>query len=420
MMSETDLAVAEKTNEAVEWRRTIARLPLTLRPALNQQLAQWDTLFPFERSRFHSFIKGTQSFSPNDLTALTASLRSIELKMGVDRWQFSAAGDTVGNATELARSEYYADWRREVQRVYEAVDAKSKELVSEETARRRLILLLLPKSLPIDRREAWRNWNGECQEIDLSSDAQELYDLLLRPQPGQKSIPDLLARQGSSDPADMWLIDADSGLDSTLSAVPSASTLNYADLKLFRDKFLAGLNTIPKDIPEADKTMAGLRQADWSSWCPPGLVRQHNLRSFVVEVFLSGNGALVFPNAFVEWSASEALRRARPRVVIARFGMRKKPRPFTSIAVFENQEMVSTVPDTDDPENSAIDAAILAHYVWLSALRYLDHEETLCLCISEHLNTALVVSPSRGILENRARPYSAREIYGSICSWLSN
>jgi len=45
---------------------------------------------------------------------------------------------------------------------------------------------------------------------------------------------------------------------------------------------------------------------------------------------------------------------------VARFGMRSKPKPFTSIAIFENQQRVSSLPDVVDPANSAIDAVILA------------------------------------------------------------
>ena len=100
---------------------------------------------------------------------------------------------------------------------------------------------------------------------------------------------------------------------------------------------------------------------------PRKLTASHRLRKFMIDLYLSGNGALIFSNAFVEWAASEVLRRARPRTIVARFGMRSKPKPFTSIAIFENQQRVSSLPDVDDPENSAIDAAILARYVWLAA-----------------------------------------------------
>ena len=43
--------------------------------------------------------------------------------MGVAHWNFSTDGDTVENASLLARSEYYPEWRRTVQQIFEAVNS---------------------------------------------------------------------------------------------------------------------------------------------------------------------------------------------------------------------------------------------------------------------------------------------------------
>jgi hypothetical protein len=192
--------------------------------------------------------------------------------------------------------------------------------------------------------------------------------------------------------------------------------LSYAVLKSFRDKFLEKTNTIPKNIQATDQIVAALRREDWQPWWPAELAGQHRLHHFVMEVFLSGNGALIFSNAFVEWAASEALRRARPRVLVARFGMRSKPKPFTSIAIFENQQRISTLPGVDDPEGSAIDALILARYVWLAASRYPEYEQAHCLCVSENLNAAYLISPQGdGSAWTFDRPVTPDE----VCSWIA-
>ena len=38
------------------WRVQIARLPLSMQPALNQQVDTWDNLFPFEQRRAAEFL----------------------------------------------------------------------------------------------------------------------------------------------------------------------------------------------------------------------------------------------------------------------------------------------------------------------------------------------------------------------------
>jgi len=260
----------------------------------------------------------------------------------------------------------------------------------------RLVLLLLPKSLPIDPSSRWQHWDPRGYEIKIAGDSRGLVELVIggrRPKfPG---MTDLLARQGIVESSDLWLIDAETKLDDLLSAPSTlaASALSYAALIPFRDKFLAELNTIPKNLEATDQIIAALRHKDWESSWSSLLAAEPRLRSFIVDLFLSGNGALIFSNAFVEWAASEALRRARPRVLVARFGMRSKPKPFTGIAIFENQRTISSLPETDDPENSAIDAMILARYAWLAAIRYPEHEQTICLCVSEFLNSAYVIPP---------------------------
>jgi hypothetical protein len=401
------------------YRRLIERLPVTLRPALNQQLSQWETLFPFEQNRFSNFMKGTATLSPSALDALTAPLQALELKMGVKHWNFSEASDTIENASQLARSEYYAAWRREVQRVFEAINAAARDSTLIQADRTRLILLFLPSSLPVDPLSAWKLWDPRGHVIKISGNSGRFCELAMQGQLNLSGIATLAAQQGSVESSDLWLIDAEAKLSGMLSSLSpiAVSSLSYSVLKPFRDKFLAELNKAPKDIQATDEVISKLRLESWNGWdlWPLEVANQPRLRKFVIDLFLSGNGAVIFSNAFVEWAAAEVLRRARPRTIVARFGMRSKPKPFTSIAVFENQQRISSLPDVDDPENSAIDALILARYVWLAASRYPEQEHTICLCVSEYRDSAYVILPAgKSLGWSPERPVAPEELY----SWL--
>ena len=87
------------------YRGLVDRLPVTMRPALNQQLSQWSLLFPFEQNRVASFMKGIETFSPSGLGAVTAPLWALEKKMGVKNWNFSEANDTIGEDDITAKLE---------------------------------------------------------------------------------------------------------------------------------------------------------------------------------------------------------------------------------------------------------------------------------------------------------------------------
>ena len=404
------------------YRRLIERLPVTMRPALNQQLSQWSTLFPFEQNLVASFMKGVEALGSSGLGALTSPLWKLESKMNVKDWSFSQSHDTIENASQLARSQYYGEWRREVQRVFEAVNAAARDSQPAQAKLTRSLLLFLPRSLPIDPQTAWTQWDPRGHEIKISGDSERLCQLVLQGQSGQAGGTTQTAVQGSFDNSDLWLIDAEAKLDSMLPHLSpiAASSLGYAALKPFRDRFLAELNKAPKNIRATDEIVASLRLESWDGWglWPAEIVNDSRLRKFVIDLFLSGNGALIFSSAFVEWAVSEALRRARPRTIVARFGMRSKPKLFTSIAVFENQQKISALPDVDDPENSAVDAAILARYAWLAASRYPEQERTLCLCVSEHADSAYAILPAgKSLGQNPEHSMGPEELYGWLGTW---
>jgi hypothetical protein len=303
-----------------------------------------------------------------------------------------------------------------VQRVFESVNAAARDAAPLQTESKRLILLFLPGNLPVNPQSVWKQWDPSGREIKISGNSGKFCELVTQGQPGLSGIATLAARKGTVDRSDIWFIDAEGRLSSLLSSLPhnAAASLSYTALKPFRDKFLAELNKAPKDIQATDEVISNLRLESWNGWdlWPPELANQQKLRKFVIDLFLSGNGAVIFSNSFVEWAAAEALRRARPRIVVARFGMRSKPKPFTSIAIFENQQRVSSLPDVDDPENSAIDALILARYVWLAASRYPERQQTFCLCVAEHGNSAYVIPPPGKTLSlSPEHPLEPEELY---------
>jgi hypothetical protein len=179
------------------------------------------------------------------------------------------------------------------------------------------------------------------------------------------------------------------------------------------------MNTMRKDLADADAVFDRLRQVDISPWCPPEVAADPAVLEFVRSLYLSGNGAVIFANSFVEWAASEAFRRARPTVVAARFGVRSKPKPFTGVAVFDNPDQVNPLPSVDDFEGSVVDAQMLALYMWLAAGRYEEYQRsTVCVCIAESLSQAYLVAPPEFTLEQAAGPVSLDRLGHALCNWI--
>jgi hypothetical protein len=378
------MQLPREAGELESYRVLIKRLPLTIRPAFNGQLGSWDTLFPFERQRFRDLMRGVGSFDAPGFDALIAPLRQLESKMNVQSWNFSQSTDTMENASLLARSADYSEWRNQVQRFYSAVQNAARSTARAQAEQSRIVVAILPKCLPFDPSTVWKKWKNLGIELSVEGEASSIAELLL------KEESPVLKLSQEPDPSDLWLIDAVSGISAFNNP---ASILTCAALNPLRERVLAEVNTVPKSIEVTDQTLAAIRAHNWDQWWPPELKSNPLLHKFVMDVYLSGNGALIFSNAFVQWAANEAIRRARPRVLIARFGMRAKPKPFTGIAIFENQQRISALPDVDDPQGSALDAVVLARYILLSAQRYPESEQTAFLCIAESAQSAYLVLP---------------------------
>jgi hypothetical protein len=270
-------------------------------------LGEWETLFPYERRRARKFLNGVASFSASSLDDLMLPLRKLEAKMVVERWDFSQGSDTMENASLLARSEFYGEWREQVRRIYNAVESASGASSPEPPTTCRLAVVILPASLPYQPETIWKQWGDRGIPIRIDDDPSRIAELLL------KALPSLSASSDAEGEAGLWLIDAESSLQAAAPPLLAASTLSWTALRPLRDHVLERVNTVPRSIEVNDRTLATIGTEDMSAFWPRGISSQPQLQRFLIDVYLSGNGALIFSNAFVQWAASEALRRARPQ-----------------------------------------------------------------------------------------------------------
>jgi len=215
----------------------LKRLPITFLPFVNQQLNQWDHLFPNERQSIERLLLYVADLSSEQSADLFRDVVEIEEKMGVRQWEFSTTEQTIQNSSLLARSPYFQDWRRAVQAVYDAADSHAlKTSGAAVKPENRLVLLDIPLPLPADAASVWRRWQGIGQpmklDLGLSSGKASALELLLTGIPnadGGRSGGLLDAARSRSDAssADAWVIDAGRSLvDAALGQ--ESSTTNAA------------------------------------------------------------------------------------------------------------------------------------------------------------------------------------------------
>jgi hypothetical protein len=415
----------------------LKRLPLTFLPFVNQQLAQWDFLFPRERQSVERLLLYVAGLTAEQSSSLFRDVVELEGKMGVRNWQFSTAEQTIQNSSQLASSPYFQDWRRAVQAVFDAADQHA--LKATPTAIKpanRLVLLGIPHRLSLDAESAWRRWQGIGRpvklDLALAGDSHSALEILLSGMPSAAGghsggLLDAVRNRAGVLPSDAWVVDAERGLvDNIVGSEPPDATksgailLSYGRLDLYRQSFSHEMNQMRKDLADADAVYDRLRKVEVTPWCPPEVSGDPAVREFLRSLFLTGNGAVIFGNSFTEWAASEAFRRARPSFVAAQFGVRSKPKPFTGVAVFDNPDQVNPLPAVDDLPGSSADAQMLALYVWLAANRYEEYQRsTACVCLAESLSQAYVVAPPEFPLWKESEPVSLDRLGGALRSWIA-
>ena len=410
----------------------LERLPITFLPFTRQQLRDWQYLFPYERQSVLQLLLYLASLNEAQTTILFREVVQLEDKMGVRSWTFSTDEQTIQNASLLGRSPYYQEWRKAVQKVFDAAGQNERKDKTDDRGNR-LILLVLPRRLPLESSKVWERWQGIGRpvrlDLALSDETRSPAEVLLSSagaSDGSRLI-DIVSNRSNASASDTWILDAGSNLVECASkpmppvtGVPSVRLLSHERLATFRDHFSHEINTIRKDLADADAVYGRLRQADVTSWCPPEVAAEPVIQDFLRSLYLSGNGALIFANSFVEWCASEAFRRARPSFLVVQFGVRSKPKPFTSVVVFENPDQVNPLPAVDDLPGSALDAQLLALYVWLAASRYDEYRRnTVCLCLAESLSEAYIVGPPEFALGHQTEPIALDRLRAALIEWLA-
>ena len=368
-------------------KELLKRLPRTFVPALNEQLDKWDLLFPVEQRTIENQLQYLAGLSPGDFDGLFQPVKDVEARMQLPAWESSSRRISIAETSLLVRSPYYPQWRSEVQKVFARIDdgigaGKSRK------PRRSVVACLLPAELPLPAGIPWPRLAQAGRTLALRapfSDGAEQFLLAL----ARHTDP-------AADPAERtWVFETGDALSRTLaSGEDGATLLSFEALGPARKAFLQRLNVIKKDLHSADQAFDDLRRLDLASLLGKGLGRDLRLSSFIRDLFLSGNGALLFGNAFVEWGASEALRRAQPQLLICSFGIRRRLKPFSSVAVFEDQGRANPAPEQDDAPSSLIDAQILAEYVYLAASRLPPYaEQTLGVFAVQESNAVQVLGP---------------------------
>ncbi|MGC1784532.1 MAG: hypothetical protein WA708_18555 [Acidobacteriaceae bacterium] len=137
--------------------------------------------------------------------------------------------------------------------------------------------------------------------------------------------------------------------------------------------------------------------------------RDHVLDHFQVNLLTEGSGTQIFSTTFVLWAAREALRRAQPDTLLARFTPRQRQRPMNELLDGKTTGVEL------DAHGSLVDADMGSYYIWLDQQRLANAEQASFLVWFEERNLALGIGPT---LPRGTQSDSPADL-GQLLQWIS-
>jgi hypothetical protein len=365
------------------------------------------------------------------LDQATAGIGRIEADAGATRLTDKSPARFQDAAQTLLRQRgLTVAWRREVDGFFRRVDPALEAQLYPANAPRRLVIQIYGSGIAVQREQLWSRFKGMGVRVPLNLAGTNGTEGFLQTLFGARehgTAPALLATAIESAPLEAWLIESHEALHALCDARGGGTSngaltgLSYDRLRPYRDELTRALNGKIQSGVESPQAFAAYARG--LQIAPPAgalLYSTDVVLAFVRDVLLTGNGTLVMNNTFVEWAAVQALRRAQPRILVTRFGVRDKLKPFSSMVMFSQPRATDHIPVSQDPAGSFIDVEQLSYYVWLNAERSPAYrQKTLYLFLAEGVDEMLAIrSDMPAAAAAGLAPARLSDVCATMAHWL--
>ena len=439
------------------------RLPATVHAFILAEMQKWPTLFPAEHRYQRALLEYLSGAPAGELTQLSAGIAKVEAEASLSRIseRDPARFQDLAQAA-LRKQSLVPAWRREVDLFFQQIDPQLESRLYPPDAPRRLVVQLYSRDIAVQPEKLWSRLKAQGTRIPLSLDGVKNRDGYLRALFGagsddQKgSLFGRLRADATFAATDSWIVETHAALhdlvlqtpgsgsaDPRVSAVALAKAeaqsakagtasreprtlstsftgLSYERLLPYRDTLMKALFSKVQSGVESPQAFAAYARS--LTLAPePGTLPNPDaiVQAFVRDVLLTGNGTLFVNNTFVEWAAVQALRRAQPRLLVARYGVRDKLKPFSSLLLFSQPRASDQIPLIEDPVGSFIDAEQLSYYVWLQAEKSAAYrKKTLYLFLAESQGEMLAIRSDAPGPSPSLPAASLGDVYATMAQWL--
>lgn len=402
------------------------RLPATFAVYSLDRIRDWDKLFPAEQGYFERLFGLLARSTDASVAQLFAPLRDVESKMNVGDGIWQSKRFTLEHVDFLQRSKHLKEWREAVAAVFARIDP----LLDAEVARSgnpRLVVVVSPSELPMGPDRMWTRIREQGTTIPLAVDESVGLDdylaKLLTGAPRIRRAPslfDLYAEGRAKHSFDAWVVEAQDPILRLAQSFEGWVGLSYTRLGDLRRVLMREVN----ELVTQDKIPGPRQLGERLQKMNPGALRRAAgrdpvMQDFLHSVLLNGNGTLLINNTFVEWASLQAIRRARPSLLLCSFGIRNKVKPFSSLLIYSDQEETNPIPTQADMLGSYVDLEVFYQYIWQECGKYAEYRRnTAYLFVGVGMDALFVIAPQDFPLLGSRRPQKPEEVFRFCANWL--
>ncbi len=379
---------------AVSQLALLRRLPLAFTPLLLRELMVYDWKFAAERREIDRQFAWLKALSPQEMTKAMSAFSQLSLAKTLEKtdWVNQPAVFTEQLTAHLWTTHQIDAFRAGAVEYVDRYTAASPE---GALPAHRLGIAVIGQGVRANDYRLFR-------KLRLHG----VYYSKVKPENGLNILREAVKKRAEAHPVPYghWYIDGGSS-----AAISDGVThVSWGALSSARTALQGRMQKIyeaPVFDPEAFRTrMAQTRPEEI------GLdsVSDGVLSRFQLSLLTEGSGTQVFATTFVQWAAREALRRAQPLTLMARFAPRQRENPMNELLSESRRQ-----PELD-PQGSLIDADMGAYYTWLNQQRLSDAGNARFLVWFEDQQEAVAIGPGLNAAQHSDSPIDLKELIDKL------
>jgi hypothetical protein len=360
---------------AVDHIGLLRQLPTIFVAILLREIINYDWRFPAERDEIDRQLSYLGSLSQQQLQTLFAKFAQIDLSPKLERLDWvKEPGLFSERLTAYLWSTHQIDALRSAAIEYAATIQK---VASAEPSRvPRLGIAVIGQGVAESDFPLFRKLRPHG-----------VFFRQVKPENGLQILLDAVSARAAAHPVPYrhWYIDG-----STASiAGTQVTSVSYDALQPVRTALLHKMQQIIQSGSGGPELMeTTLAEISPEELGMAGAAQHGVLDHFQVSLLTQGSGTQIFSTTFVQWAAREALRRAQPDTLLARFTPRQRQRPMNEL--LQDQSTGVEL----DAHGSLVDADMGAYYIWLDQQHLANADQSSFLVWFEGHSQALGIGPS--------------------------